>query len=195
MECNEKPFIFTIGHSNHTMEDFLGLLRHQKIQVLIDIRSQPYSRHVPQFNRKDLEEAVKRAGMKYLFLGRELGGRPEEEEFYDAEGYVLYSRLADSPRFLEGISRLEEGIRKRFRIALMCSEEDPEDCHRRLLVARVLVRRHIEVRHIRSNGSVENEPERIPIQLSIFADEKEMNQWKSTRSVLPGERPLSSLES
>lgn len=190
-----KSFIFTIGHSNHAMEDFLGLLKHHNIQVLIDLRSHPYSKHVPQFNRKELEEAVKRAGMKYLFLGRELGGRPEGEEFYDAEGYVLYSRLADSPLFLEGISRLEEGLRKNFRIALMCSEEDPKECHRRLLVARVLIHRDIEVRHIRGDGSIETETGRIPIQLSMFADVKEMDQWKSTRSVLPGEKPLTSLES
>ena len=193
---NKKSFLFTIGHSNHAMEDFIDLLRHHKIQVLIDIRSQPYSKHVPQFNRKELEAAIKSARIKYLFLGRELGGRPEGEEFYDAEGYVLYNRLADSPLFLEGISRLEEGIRKGFRIALMCSEEDPKDCHRRLLVARVLSNRGIEVYHLRSNGNLEIESTNLPKQRLInFTGSEETDQWKSTRSVLPGERPPSFSES
>lgn len=188
--------IFTIGHSNQTIEDFLKLLHLHKIQILVDIRSEPYSKYVPHFNRKELEQAIKEAGMKYLFLGRELGGRPAGEEFYNSEGYVLYGRLADSPIFLEGISRLEEGLRKNLQIALMCSEEDPEECHRRLLVARVLIRRNIGVRHIRGNGSLEIEPEHIPIQLSMFAKEvKEIDQWKSIRSVLPAERPPTSLES
>jgi len=192
----ERKFsIFTIGHSNLTIEDFLKLLHLHKIQILVDIRSEPYSKYVPHFNRKELEQAIKEAGMKYLFLGRELGGRPAGEEFYNSEGYVLYGRLADSPIFLEGISRLEEGLRKNMRIALMCSEEDPEECHRRLLVARVLLRRNIEVRHIRGNGSLEMEPEHIPIQLSMFAKVEEIDQWKSIRSVLPAERPPTSLES
>src|SRR4030042_1710223 len=191
----ENLFIYTIGHSKQSMEDFLGLLQLHKIQILVDIRSQPYSKHVPQFNQKELEHAVKRAGMKYLFLGRELGGRPEGEEFYDSEGHVLYGRLAGSPIFLEGIFRLEEGLRKELIITLLCSEEDPKECHRRLLVARVLIRRNIEIRHIRRNGSIELEQEHVPIQLSMFSDVKEMDQWKSTRSVLLAERPLTSLES
>lgn len=163
-----KWSIFTIGHSNHSLENFLGLLQRHNIQVLVDIRSHPYSKHVPQFNRGELEGAVKTAGLKYIFLGRELGGRTDGEEFYDVEG--LYARLAESPLFLEGIARLEEGLRNNWRIALMCSEEDPAKCHRRFLVARVLVRRNIEVKNIRGDGSLETEPERVPIQLSMFTN-------------------------
>ncbi len=189
-----KWSIFTIGHSNHSLENFLALLQRHNIQVIVDIRSQPYSQYVPQFNRDEFEAAVQRDGVIYLFLGRELGGRPDGEEFYDAEGYVLYGRLVESRLFLQGLARLEEGLRKNCYIALMCSEEDPTECHRRLLVARVLVQRNIEVRHIRGDGSLEIEPDRIPIQMSMFVNLEETDHWKSIRSVLPAEKPRTSLE-
>jgi uncharacterized protein (DUF488 family) len=93
-----------------------------------------------------------------LFLGKELGGRPESSEFYDAEGFVLYSRIAESPLFLEGIERLITGITT-YRVALMCGEENPANCHRRLLVGRVLAKRGVSVRHIRGDGTVQDEDE------------------------------------
>src|SRR5947209_11997942 len=91
--------LFTVGHSNHSLEAFLELLKKHTIQVLVDTRSYPYSRHVPHFNREELCEALRQRGIKYLFLGGELGGRPTGEEFYDEEGHVLYCRLAESPTF------------------------------------------------------------------------------------------------
>lgn len=152
--------VFSVGHSSHSLDAFLRLLTGNRVEVLVDVRSQPYSRFSPHFNRESLELAVRRAGIKYLFLGEELGGRPTGDEFYDDQGHVLYGRVAQSPLFLEGIKRLEDGI-SRYRIALMCSEEDPAGCHRHLLVGRVLADRGVTVHHIRGDGRVE-----MPTQLA-----------------------------
>ncbi|HEY8506615.1 MAG TPA: DUF488 domain-containing protein, partial [Gemmataceae bacterium] len=151
-----RPALFTVGHSNHSLDQFLDLLKRAEVQVLVDVRSYPYSRYVPHFNREEIETAVKRAGLRYLFLGRELGGRPDQEEYYDDEGRALYYRIARSPDFLGGIERLEAGIR-RFRVAVMCSEENPAVCHRHLLVGRVMRERGAEVRHIRGDGSLQDD--------------------------------------
>ncbi len=151
---NDKPFdsqiIFTIGHSNHGLEKFLTLLKDNKIEVLVDIRSKPYSRFASHFNKAALNDSFYAYGIKYFFLGDKLGGRPNDKKFYDSEGNVLYSRIAETPEFHEGIERLIKGI-KDYRLALMCSEENPENCHRYLLVGRFLEKRGITVIHIRGD--------------------------------------------
>src|SRR5947209_5869026 len=131
------PELFSVGHSNHPLEKFIELLRSQQIEVLADVRSHPFSRFAPHFNGPSLAGALEAAGIRYLFLGKELGGRPVGEEFYDEEGRVLYNRLAASPLFRSGVERLRSGMR-RYRVALMCSEENPDVCHRHLLIGRVL---------------------------------------------------------
>ena len=98
--------IMTIGHSNHPIEKLVGLLQASAVEVVVDTRSQPYSKYTVQFNREALQSAIAGAGMKYLYLGRELGGRPEGAGFYDAEGHVLYARVAESRPFREGIERV-----------------------------------------------------------------------------------------
>src|ERR1700687_2127447 len=92
--AQDGPCLFTVGHSNHPLQVFLELLKAHQIHVLVDVRSHPYSRYVPQFNCDELQDVLKCAGLRYLFLGKELGGRPEGKEFYDEEGHALYSRLA-----------------------------------------------------------------------------------------------------
>lgn len=185
LRSESPPHLFTVGHSNHAMESFIDLLKQHDIHVLADTRSSPYSRYVTHFNKEELHRAMTEAGIKYLFLGKELGGRPNGEEFYDEEGRVLYYRLAESPLFLEGIERLEKGIRQ-YRVALMCSEEDPTVCHRHRLVARVMVERGVQVSHIRGDGAIETVtiiPARTE-QRSLF-DLPEENNWKSLRPVSP----------
>lgn len=186
--------VYTVGHSNHSIEAFVELLRSNGIEALVDVRTHPYSRFATQFNRESLKGSLSAAGVRYLYLGGELGGRPTGSEFYDAEGYVLYDRLAASPAFLSGLRRLESGIAE-YRVALMCSEEDPNVCHRRLLISRALGGRGIEARHIRGDGSVETEPELRAVndaeqsaQLSLFGLAEEPS-WKSIRSVLHNEKP------
>lgn len=152
--------------------------------MVADVRSQPYSRRVRQYDREDLERSLRDAGFTYLFLGGELGGRPEGEEFYDAEGHVLYGALAASAPFLRGIERLERGSH-RFRAAVMCSEEDPTSCHRRLLIGRVLADRGIRLDHIRGDGRLQAEADlekESGDQVPLFGAREE-KPWRSARSV------------
>jgi len=140
----------------------LGVLGAHEIEVIADIRSQPFSRYNPQFNRETFRAGLLDAGMHYIFLGAELGGRPPEPEFYDSAGHVRYGALASTERFHSGLRRLLAES-DRHRVAMLCSEEDPRRCHRRLLVARVLVSRGIPVRHIRGDGSVVREEDLGPL--------------------------------
>jgi uncharacterized protein (DUF488 family) len=190
-----SPALYTVGHSNHPEEKFLELLHQHQIEVLADVRSQPYSRYNPQFNEANLKRAAEAAGICYLFLGQELGGRPKGDEFIDDEGHALYHRMADSPEFLAGLERLQRTIEER-RVAIMCSEEDPAVCHRHLLVTRVLGGRGIPILHIRGDGRLETEEQiaRQEKQGVLFADLKE-DSWKSLRSVSPRHGPPSSSES
>jgi uncharacterized protein (DUF488 family) len=188
-EAGERR-LYSVGHSNHSLEALLALLKQHRIEVLVDVRSSPYSKFSPHFDSGPLKKAISSAGLKYLYLGRELGGRPEADEFYDDEGHVLYSRLAESPLFLEGLLRLEAGVQK-YRVALLCSEEDPTNCHRRLLIGRALAARQITITHIRGDGRLESEAQlqdeedrrRDKDQAVLFVKPRE-RVWRSTQSVL-----------
>ncbi len=148
--------IWTVGHSTHSLPVLADLLRGHRIEVLADVRSQPFSRRNPQFNRDSLGSCLESAAIRYVWLGAELGGRPPEAEFYDGKGHVLYGMVASTERFLSGLERLMGGA-ERYRVAIMCAEENPARCHRRLLVARALVERGVTVRHIRGDGSLVSE--------------------------------------
>jgi hypothetical protein len=175
--------IYTIGHSNHSSETFLHLLKSHGIQVLIDTRSAPFSRYSPQFNRDSLKAAVQEAGIKYGFYGRHLGGRPDNEAFYDETGRVVYSQVAKSFLFNEGMERLTRGLQK-FRTALLCSEEDPNICHRRLLVSRVLFEQGIDVYHIRGDGRLESECELQEAEAKLARE----REWQVEQKRLTAER-------
>lgn len=162
--------VYTIGHSNHSLEHFLDLVRRHALTTLVDVRSRPYSRWVPHFQKKPLSRALKDAGIEYLFFGRELGGRPEGEEFYDDKGRVDYARRAQAADFQAGLARLIDLAGSR-PAAILCAEEDPGRCHRRLLITPALVERAVSVMHIRRDGRLE--PEHGPgdgsPQLSLFS--------------------------
>jgi uncharacterized protein (DUF488 family) len=145
--------IFTIGHSNHSIDDFLRMLAANGVTAIADVRSSPYSRFNPQYNREDLKNSLASKGMRYVFLGAELGARSDDPSCY-VDGKVQYDRLAESPAFSFGIGRVMEGSRTH-RVALMCAEKDPLDCHRTILVSRELVEKHVEVTHILSDGNKE----------------------------------------
>jgi uncharacterized protein (DUF488 family) len=146
--------IFTIGHSNHTIETFIQLLQLNRIGAVGDVRSHPYSRFVTQYSRDALKVALAGAGIAYVFLGRELGARSDNATCY-RQGKVQYDRLAKEPKFFDGISRVRQGM-DRYRIALMCAEKDPIDCHRALLVARKLFEAGTPINHIHANGAIES---------------------------------------
>lgn len=146
--------VYTVGHSTHPVEKLVQLLKQHGITALCDVRSQPYSRVNPQFNREDLKETLKRNGITYVFLGKELGARSENLSCY-VQGKVSYERLAKTELFLRGLERIQEGIRS-YRVALMCAEKDPLTCHRTILVARHLRSQGVEIDHILEDGSLES---------------------------------------
>ncbi|KAA9010042.1 DUF488 domain-containing protein [Histidinibacterium aquaticum] len=145
--------IFTVGHSTHSMDKFLQLLKAHQVTAIADVRSSPYSRHVPHFSRETLSEALAENGVAYVFLGRELGARSRDNSCY-VNDVVSYDRLSNTSEFQSGIHRLLDG-RKSYRISLMCSEKDPTECHRTILVAKRLVEIAVPVVHILGDGSVE----------------------------------------
>jgi uncharacterized protein (DUF488 family) len=144
--------VLTIGHSTVSYDRFAELLRAQYISAVADVRSAPTSRRYPHFNRETLRAALDRDGIAYAFLGAELGGRPRDPALY-TNGVADYEKMAKTAEFARGVERVREGAQK-FRVALMCSERDPLDCHRCLLVARALAERDIAVGHILSDGDV-----------------------------------------
>jgi uncharacterized protein (DUF488 family) len=190
--------LWTIGHSNHPLESFLALLAEQRIEVVADVRSSPYSRYASQFNREALCPALRNRAIQYVFLGDLLGGRAEDERFQDDQGHMLYGRMAQSPGFRQGIERLLDGVGK-FRVAVFCGEEDPTDCHRRRLVGRVLQEHGVRLLHIRGDGRVQTEQEvaadetfrKTKGQRNLFETE-DPDEWKSTQSVLPRKAPPNS---
>ena len=146
--------IFTIGHSKHTLDEFADLLKQHGVTALADVRSTPFSRFNPQFNKDALAHELKARGIKYVFLGRELGARSDDRSCYE-NGRVQYVRLARSELFWQGIERVRRGADEH-RIALMCAEKEPLDCHRTLLVARALDEQGVEVMHILGDGRLES---------------------------------------
>lgn len=148
-----EAIIYTIGHSNHPPERFLELLGLHGIESVADVRSHPGSRFNPQFNRGRLERALAAAGMRYVFLGAELGARSADPACYEG-GRVSYRRLAATADFARGLERLAAEAHAA-RVALMCAERDPLECHRTILVARELVHRGRAVAHILADGALE----------------------------------------
>ena len=145
--------VFTIGHSTHTLDEFVALLRRRRVTVVADVRAAPYSRFNPQFKRDPLADGLGALGLEYVFLGRELGGRSDDPADY-RDGRIDYDRVRETERFRRGVERVVRGAERR-RIALMCAEKEPLDCHRTLLVAPALEARGIAVAHILADGSLE----------------------------------------
>jgi uncharacterized protein (DUF488 family) len=148
----EPVEVLTIGHSTLPYERFLDLVRRANVNAIADVRSAPYSRQFPQFNRESLLSELRADGIAYVFLGKELGGRPSDRQFY-CDGVADYERMSQTVEFSKGLDRVLEGAKK-YRIALMCSERDPLDCHRCLLVGRALAQRGVRMSHILGDGRV-----------------------------------------
>jgi len=165
--------IYTIGYGARGLAEFLDLLAAHDFAYLIDVRSTPYSRFKPEFSKDALGRAVEDRGIHYLYLGRQLGGQPDEPTCY-VDGKVDYALVRQLPAFREGIDRLERAYRQGQRVALMCSEGKPELCHRSKLIGKSLVERDIPVLHIDENGDIVSQAEVIDTltggQLNLFGE-------------------------
>lgn len=150
----DNHIIYTIGHSNHKLEYFIDILVKNKIEVIVDVRSTPYSKINPQFNRESLTKSLDKSGIKYLYLGKELGGRPKNDSDY-VDGVADYNLMTAHKEFQDGIYQLIK-MRMEINFAIMCSEKDPLNCHRMLLIGRELTKQGIPVVHILEDGSQED---------------------------------------
>lgn len=147
------PVLYTVGHSTHSIGHFIGILKKNKIAAIADVRSSPFSKFTPQFNREALKDALRSEGIKYVFLGDELGARRGEPESYE-NGKVVFEKVAALPSFLNGVDRLQDGA-SRMRVAIMCAEKDPLTCHRTVLVSHFARERFADTLHILDDGSIE----------------------------------------
>jgi uncharacterized protein (DUF488 family) len=181
--------VWTVGHSNHDVGVLLALVARHQIACLVDVRSHPYSRYAPHFNRDELQASLEECGIRYAYLGSALGGRPRREDQLDADGHALYDRMAMEPTFSDAIDRILRGASEH-RIALLCSCGQPHDCHRRLLVGKVLCDRGVELRHILPDGDVLSERtvelKDDHAQDMLFGHDE--LSWRSIRSVSPRRR-------
>ena len=154
MNSTQYP-VLTVGHSNHPPETFINLLVRHGIDEVVDVRSAPYSRYTPHFNHEPLQRALDDIGIAYTYLGGHLGGRPVDRSCYDSDGRVVYDRVAETMQFDDGIRNVIRAADER-RVVLLCTEKEPLECHRTLLVARALAERDVAVCHILADGGLES---------------------------------------
>jgi uncharacterized protein (DUF488 family) len=149
--------LYTIGHSNHQIENFIDLLKRYAISAVCDVRSQPYSRHNPQFNRETIQQRLKEQNISYIFLGAELGARSSDTSC-SSSGKVQFTCLSQTSIFQDGIKRVKTGMTS-YRVALMCAEKDPLMCHRTMLICRSMRNEDTFIKHIMADGSIETNAE------------------------------------
>ncbi|HCV29682.1 MAG TPA: hypothetical protein DGO89_05225 [Microcoleaceae bacterium UBA9251] len=185
--------LFTIGHSNLSIEAFVLLLRQHGITAVADVRSHPFSRYLPHFNQSEIKASLSGAGIQYVFLGKELGARPEDLSCYDVSGKALYQRIAATPLFSEGIQRLLKGAAN-YKISLMCAEKDPITCHRTILVCHKLKDFNLQINHILSDGNLESHQDLEARLLSKFNTCAERSRSKGKKNDQPIQLSLFELE-
>lgn len=149
--------LYSIGHGNKHPEEFINELKAFNISYLLDIRSNPWSKWNPWFNKSALEEALKEHHIVYVYLGDKLGGLPSDRSCYDAAGKVVYDRIKEKDFFREGMNRLIMASQNKVRLAVMCSESKPEECHRTKLVGQELLKAGISMNHIISATVVKSQ--------------------------------------
>ena len=153
MRMKDTEELFTIGHSNHSAHEFIKLLQAYNITCVVDVRSSPYSKHVPQFNKEELKKNLVEHGIQYVSMAEEFGARRSDLSLFHTDGYLDFAKTAKSAVFLNGIARVVAGMHGGFRIALMCTEQNPLDCHRFSLVSRSFSQHGICVKHILPDGT------------------------------------------
>ena len=158
--------IFTIGHSNHDISDFINLLLANQIELVIDVRSAPYSKLYPHFNRNPLEVSLTKNSIKYTFLGDSVGGRSNNIKDY-SKGRVMYKKIAEKKEYISSINTMIQNSSK-YKIVLMCSEKEPLECHRTLLISRSIETHMVKILHIHRDGQIESQSEAIQRLLKIW---------------------------
>lgn len=168
------------------MNDFIGLLNQHGIDYVLDVRSTPYSKYAEQYNKENISRELKFVNIKYSFMGKYFGARPQNKELYHDDGFLDFERVRESQDFKKGFENVVWGLNQGHKIALMCTEKEPIDCHRAILVARAFEMQRIYAKHILSDGNILTQqqldeqllqkyfPDRM--QLSLFSYEKEISE-------------------
>lgn len=177
-KLGKSECLYTIGHSNIPMEKFLELLGQHEIEVVVDVRSHPFSKYATHFNYDSIQPALRKASVKYLYLGKELGGMPKNPEFYDRDGSLNYAKVAQTDTFKSALRRLEQGALL-FKIALMCGEENPLGCHRRHLLGPALKAVGLNLMHIRGSGQVQSQEDLERLENTVV-DAQQLNLFDQT---------------
>ncbi|MXZ18867.1 MAG: DUF488 domain-containing protein [Rhodothermaceae bacterium] len=178
--------VYTVGHGGRTVDEIVRQIRAKEIQFVIDVRSVPYSKYQPEFARKPLATALRNAGLKYGFMGHQLGGRPDDESCYD-NNHVNYEKVRAMPFFKEGIARLRSACERNYIVCLLCAEANPTQCHRSGMIGEALVQEGIEVEHLLKDGSSRSQKEvmyeRTGGQKELFRDFPSLQKDFSTRPI------------
>lgn len=161
--------IITIGYGNRSLQELIDLLRRESIQYLVDVRTSPKSRFKPEFSAEPLDAALRAAGIRYVFMGDSLGGRPPDTECYE-DGHVVYSTVREKPFFKAGIERLLAAVQQDLKICLLCSEGRPTDCHRSKLIGAALAAIDVPVVHLGPEGEHVSQAEVIASLESLQGD-------------------------
>lgn len=151
--------LYTIGHSNHEAEYFVNLLKKNGINVVVDVRSTPYSQYTTQFNQNEIKKTLKENGIGYIHMGEEFGARRDDNSLYGEDGKLSFELTKKTEAFRNGIRRVEDGLEKGFRIAFMCAEKHPEECHRCILVGKAFYDMGYDVENILEDGTTISQEE------------------------------------
>ena len=148
-----KDVLYTIGHSNHSAEQFVELLKMNGVDVVVDVRSVPFSQYTTQFNKNEIRKTLRDNNIIYIHMGEEFGARREDRSLYNADGKLSFEKTKKSELFRKGVRRIEDGLEKGYSIAFMCSEKHPQDCHRCILVGKAFYDMGYKVQNILEDGS------------------------------------------
>ena len=151
--------IYTIGHSTYDQKYFIAMLKKYNINCIVDVRSTPYSKYAEQYNLENISFALKKEGIKYLYMGKEFGARRSDRSLYDQDGKLDFDKTSESSDFQEGVQRIQNGLKKGFRISFMCTEKNPKDCHRCILVGKAFDDMGYDIQNITEDGSIISQKE------------------------------------
>lgn len=179
--------LFTIGHTNHSHEEFLKLLKQYNITYLLDVRSTPFSQYTSQFNKDVISEFLQANGIKYCHMGKFFGARPEDKTLYTKDNYLDFEKMRDSDLFKKGLDNVMRGLADGNNIVLMCTEKDPMDCHRAIMVARGFELQGVDVNHILPDGKLQNQKELDNRLLDKYFADRHQISFVSNISEIPEE--------
>ncbi|MGL5649534.1 MAG: DUF488 family protein [Clostridium sp.] len=179
-----KRIIYTIGHSNYSVEKLVEMIKRYGVDTIVDARGTAYSSYNTQYNLNVITENLKKYGITYVYMGKELGAHIGQEELYINEGYMDFKKIAQSKSFRKGIERLKDGVDKGYTICILGAKQNPIECHRFSLVAEELEKEGFEVRNIMHNGEIKSNYELEEELIDRYFDRNDINFY----SILDGQK-------